>query len=239
MTDDQRRTWSAPFRPRSYRALWSTLTTSLQPVESVDRYVRGTGEYPWTTSLRTPIGPVRLVVPHPHDVRTVNDIFHRHDYGTGRPRVVVDVGGNIGVSAAWFLSRSAHTRVHVWEPVPHNLQTLRTNVARFGDRCVVHEAALAPQAGPATLLVVPLGRSSTLAQNLPTADGRVAVEVWCEAVDDALRGVLEGEGGHIDLVKIGTGGSVEAIVDAIAVDVREAIDEIVYEYPGGVRRLSA
>ncbi|MBA4083446.1 MAG: hypothetical protein C0493_00615 [Kytococcus sp.] len=186
MTDDQRRTWSAPFRPRSYRALWSMLTTSLQPVESVDRYVRGTGEYPWTTSLRTPIGPVRLVVPHPQDVRRVNDIFHRHDYGTGRPRVVVDVGGNIGVSAAWFLSRS-----------------------------------------------------STLAQSLPTADARVAVEVWCEAVDDALRGVLEGEGGHIELVKIGTGGSEEAIVDAIAVDVREAIDEIVYEYPGGVRRLSA
>lgn len=239
MTGDPRRTWSAPFRPRNYRALWSTLTTSLQPIESVDRYVCGTGEYPWTTSLRTPIGPVRLVVPHPHDVRTVNDIFHRHDYGTGRPRVVVDVGGNIGISAVWFLSRSAHTRVHVWEPVPHNLQTLRTNVARFGDRCVVHEAALAPEAGPATFLVDPIGRYSGLAQYLPAGDGRVAVEVWCEAVGDALRGVLESEGGHIDLLKIDTEGSEEALVDAIPTEVRQAIDEIVYEYPGGVRRLSA
>lgn len=239
MGGDQRRWWSAPLRPRNYRALWSTLTTSQAPVESLERYVCGTGDYPWTTAVRTPTGQVRLLVPHPYDVREVNEVFYRHDYGTSRPRVVVDAGGHIGISAAWFLSRSPHTRVHVWEPVPRNLATLRVNVAPFGDRCVIHEAALAPRAGPATFLVDPTGRYTGLADHLPGAEGRVAVEVWCDAVEGALRGVLDDEGGRIDLLKIDIKGTEEALVDAIPTEVRQAIDEIVYGYPGGVRHLRA
>ena len=238
MTVDRRRRWSAPLRARNYRSVWSTFRTSAHPVDALDRYVRGSGEYPWTTSLRTPTGAIDLVLPHPHDVRTVNEVFHRHDYGTGRPEVVVDIGGNIGVSAAWFLSRSHIARVHVWEPVPHNLQTLRLNVARFGGRCVVHEAALAPEAGTATFLVDSVGRYSGLAEYQPGAEGKVAVQVECEAVADALRAVLEIEG-RIDLVKVDTEGSEEAIVAAIPADLRAVIGEIVHEYPGGVRRIRA
>ena len=236
MPTDVRRRWSAPFRPRNYRAAWSTLMTSRRPVESLDRYVRGSGTYPWRAGLRTPTGPIELVVPHPHDVRTVNEVFHRHDYGHGAPQVVVDVGGNIGVSAAWFLSRSPSTRVHVWEPVPHNLETLRRNVAAFGERCVVHESALAPQAGAATFLIDPVGRYSGLAEYQSGTDGTVAVEVLCEEVGTALRSVLEQEG-RIDLVKVDTEGSEEAIIAAIPEDVLPRIGEIVHEYPGGVRRI--
>lgn len=236
MTRDVRRRWSAPLRPRNYRAAWSTLLTSRTPADSLRRYVTGSGDYPWRVDLRTPTGPVELLVPHPHDVRTVNEVFHRHDYGHGTPEVVVDVGGNIGVSAVWFLSRSASTRVHVWEPVPHNLETLRVNVAPFGDRCIVHEAALAPAAGPATFLVDPVGRYSGLAEYQESAGGRVAVEVPCDAVADALRDVLDLEG-RIDVMKVDTEGSEDAIVEAIPDDVRPHISEIVYEYPGGVRRL--
>lgn len=236
MPTDVRRRWSAPFRPRNYRAAWSTLMTSRRPVEALDRYVRGSGTYPWRARLRTPTGLVELLVPHPHDVRTVNEVFHRHDYGRGASQVVVDIGGNIRVSAVWFLSRSPSTRVHVWEPVPHNLETLRANVAPFGERCVVHEAALAPTAGAATFLIDPVGRYSGLADYQPGSDGKVAVEVVCEGVAEALRGVLESEG-RIDLVKVDTEGSEEAIVAAIPADVRARIGEIVYEYPGGVRHI--
>ena len=234
MATDVRRWRSALFRPRNYRAAWSMLRTSTHPVEALDRYVRGSGEYPWRAGLRSPTGPVELLVPHPHDVRTVNEVFHRHDYGSGRPQVVVDVGGNIGVSAAWFLSRSTSSRVHVWEPVAHNLESLRINTAPFGDRCIVHEAALAPRAGSATFLIDPVGRYSGLADYLPGRGGKVAVEVTCEAIGDALREVLEREG-RIDLVKIDTEGSEEALVAAIPADVRRSIGAIVHEYPGGVR----
>ena len=75
----------------------------------------------------------------------------------------------------------------MWEPVPHNLETLRRNVAAFGDRCVVHESALAPRAGAATFLIDPVGRYSGLADFQPGADGKVAGQVVCEGVADALR----------------------------------------------------
>ena len=236
MKTDVRRRWSAPLRSRNYRAAWSTLLTSRTPADSLRRYVTGSGDYPWRVGLRTPTGPVELLVPHPHDVRTVNEIFHRHDYGHGTPEVVVDVGGNIGVSAAWFLSRSPHTRVHVWEPVPHNLDSLRVNVAPFGDRCVVHEAALAPTAGAATFLIDPVGRYSGLAEYQPGSDGKVAVEVVCEGVAEAQREV-QGPQAPIDLLKVDHEGVSYAIVAAIPDDVRARIGEVVYEYPGGVRRL--
>ena len=96
------------------------------------------------------------------------------------------------------------------------------------------EAALAPTAGAATFLIDPVGRYSGLAEYQPVSDGKVAVEVVCEGVAVALREVLAIEG-RIDLVKVDTEGSEEAIVAAIPADVRDRIGEIVYEYPGGVR----
>lgn len=236
-TDDRRRRLSAPFRPRNYRALWHTLTTYRRPVDALGRYVRGSGDYPWRTTLRTPTGAVSLLVPHPHDVRTVNEVFCRRDYGSGSPRVVVDIGGNIGVSAAYFLSRRRDTRVHVWEPVTNNLEVLRANVGPFGDRCVVHEAAVAPLAGAATFLLEPVGRYCGLADYLPSAEGRTAVEVWCDAAADALREVVEREG-FVDLLKIDTEGSEQAIVDAIPAELREHIGTVVYEVPGRIRHLT-
>lgn len=235
MALDRRRRWSAPFRLRNYRAFGQTLRSSTHPVDALDRYVRGSGEYPWWAGLRTPTGRIELLVPHSHDVRTVNEIFHRRDYGSGHPEVVVDVGGNIGISAAFFLSRSRSSRVHVWEPVPHNLETLRVNVAPFGVRCIVHETALAPEAGPASFLMDPVGRYSGLTDYQTTYAG-LAVDVECEAVGTALRGVLETEG-RIDLLKIDTEGSEEALLAAIPDDVRAEIREVVHEYPGGVRWL--
>ncbi len=230
---DRRRWLSAPLRPRNYRALLGSLRTYASPVDGLRRYVLGSGAYPWAARLRTPIGPVVLTVPHPHDVRTVNEVFCRHDYGAGSPRVVVDVGANIGVSAAYFLSRRPDSVVHCWEPVAQNLEVLRRNTAAFGDRCRIHEAALAPAAGTADFLVEPVGRYSGLADHLSAGPAHHTVQVPCDAVADALRAVVA-EHGRIDLVKIDTEGSEEAIVAAIPADLRECIGVVVHERPGGV-----
>jgi FkbM family methyltransferase len=179
---DRRRRLTAPFRLRNYRAVVGSLRAYENPVDGLSRYVRGTGEYPWTTTLRTPIGPVELLVPHPHDVRTVNEVFCRHDYGGGTPRVVVDVGANIGVSALYFLTRRPDAVVHAWEPLASNLGTLRRNLAPFAGRAHLHERALAPEAGPATFLAEPVGRYSGLAEWSATADDRTRIEVQCDAV---------------------------------------------------------
>ena len=128
----------------------NTVRLSTRPIETMRRYVDSRGDYPWTLVVRTPVGRVPLTLTHPHDVRTVNEVFFRRDYGTGRPAVVVDIGANIGISAAYFLSRSPDSRVYCWEPVPQNLAALERNTARFGRRVVVSPNAVAPVAGRPT-----------------------------------------------------------------------------------------
>lgn len=233
---DQRRWRSAPFRARNYRAVLGMLRTFTDPVDALLRYVRGGGTYPWRPTLRTPVGRLALTVPHPHDVRTVNEVFCRRDYDAHvrqAPRVVVDIGANIGVSAAYFLTRRADSVVHCWEPVEQNLRTLRANVAPFGDRCRVHEAAVAPEAGEAEFLVEPVGRYSGLAAHRARTPQDTPTRVRCDAVGDALRAVVA-EHGRIDLLKVDTEGSEEAIVAAVPADLRPLIGRVVYERPGGV-----
>ncbi|MFV0462183.1 MAG: FkbM family methyltransferase [Nostocoides sp.] len=232
-TGDHRRWLSAPFRPRNYRAVTGTFATYPRPVEALRRYVWGSGDYPWTTSVRTPLGRAPVLIPHPHDVRTVNEVFCRHDYGTGSPRVVVDVGANIGLSALYFLTRRPDSVVHCWEPLESNLAVLNTNVSVAADRCRIHRAALAPTAGVAAFLAEPIGRYSGLADSTGRSAQHVEIDVVCDGVEEALAQVLD-EHGRIDLLKIDTEGSEAALVAAIPKRFLPNIGTIVYERPGGV-----
>jgi FkbM family methyltransferase len=65
--------------------------------------------------------------------------------GLGRPPVVLDLGANVGVSAAWFAARWPGARIVCVEPDPYNLEALRRAAGRGGWRVV--EAAAAPAAG--------------------------------------------------------------------------------------------
>ena len=230
---DERRRLTAPFRVRNYRAVVNTMLTYERPLDALNRYVRDRGDYPWTARVRTSTGVVELLVPHPHDVRTVNEVFARHDYGTGRPRVVVDVGANIGVSAAYFLSRRPDSVVHAFEPHPGNLVTLRHNLAPFGDRAVIHPVALAPTAGKARFFAEGIGRYSGLAAYAGEHDTQQEIEVDCEAVADALERIVDAEGG-VDLLKLDTEGSEEALLEAIPPHVKERIGTTYYEGVGRV-----
>lgn len=229
---DRRRRWSALLRKRNYVAFINSFRTYTRPFEGLHRYVYGSGVYPWTAGIRTPLGQGEILVPHPHDVRTVNEVFCRRDYGSTSPRVVVDVGGNIGVSALYFLTRRPDSVVYVWEPNPGNIPALRANTAAFEDRCHVSEAALAPEAGIARFYADPIGRYSGLSDYMSRPVGD-QITVTCEAINDALRKVVQVEG-HIDLLKIDTEGSEEALIAAVDPALWEHINEVRYELPGHV-----
>ena len=230
---DRRRRLTAPFRARNYRALVNTVLTYERPLDALNRYTRDRGRYPWTARVRTPTGVVELLVPHSHDVRTLNEVFARHDYGAGRPRVVVDVGANIGVSAAYFLSRRPDSIVHAFEPHPGNLATLRHNLAPFGDRAVIHPVALAPTAGRAGFFAEGVGRYSGLVDYAGPHDQQLEIEVECEAMGDALERIVGAEGG-VDLLKLDTEGSEEALLDAIPQHLLQHIETTYYEGVGRV-----
>lgn len=212
--------------------------TVTDPVQMLRRYVNSDGDYPWRVGVRTPTGTLALTLGHPHDVRTVNEIFCRNDYGHDAPRVVVDIGANIGVASAYFASRHPDVVVHAWEPVPHNLELARRNLAVFGDRVTLHEKAVAPESGSATFSVEPVGRYSGLTEfyeheNLPTEQ----ITVACDGMGDLLAGVLA-QHDRIDLLKIDTEGSEPALLGAIPGDLLGRIGRVSYELAGEVRSVT-
>lgn len=230
---DVRRRWSAPLRLRNYRAAAHSLHTYVRPVDGLRRYALGQGDFPTDVALRTPLGRVQVHLPHAHDMRTVNEIFCRRDYGSGRPGIVLDLGANIGVAALFFLTRRDDTIVHCVEPHPGNLEVLRANLAPFADRVVVHPVAVAAADGSAQFVADPVGRYSGLATHTPHETGRL-IEVPTRAVDDLVCEVAD-EVGRIDLLKIDTEGSEPLLLNAITAETRRLVDAVVWEDEGQVR----
>jgi FkbM family methyltransferase len=213
----------------SYRSLIRMGYIFCEPVQAVRRYVdAGYGEYPWRTRLRTPLGQVEVELPHSHDVRTVNEIFCRGDYGSRHPRVVVDVGANIGIATLYFLTRRRDAVVHAWEPLTTNLDTLRRNVGRFADRVQVHAEALSPQGGRLEFRVEPVGRYSGLSDYYQHELDTERVQVDTAPIAQALTQVIA-ESGGIDLLKVDTEGSEPALIAAIPDSLWPLIAETRYE----------
>ena len=211
------------------------------PVSALRRYLSTGGSYPWSPRLRTPTGTVQPTLHSFHDVRTVNEVFCRHDYGDGDgAEVVVDLGANIGISALFFLSRNAACRVHCYEPDPKNVERLRRNLSAHASRAVIHPAAVTPAGGPVTFVAEPSGRYGHVDRGSVDAPrpNESRLEVDSVAIGDALRSVLEAEG-HIDVVKIDTEGNEPDLVAAIPEDVLGRLGHVYYEdNQGGVVHLT-
>jgi FkbM family methyltransferase len=54
-----------------------------------------------------------------------------------RPRVILDIGGNIGCTSLYYASKYPDARIWTFEPLPDNLELLRLNTAQFGSRITV------------------------------------------------------------------------------------------------------
>ena len=197
-------------RGRNYLALWRMSRVYPDFRENALRYFLGRGDYPYDCRVRTPQGVVAPRLYRGDDIWTVNEVFCRRDYGDDRSaRVVVDIGSNIGISALYFLTRNPGCRVWLYEPVPRNVERLRSNLGGYEDRYMLREAAVAPAAGRAEFGVEESGRYGGLA----VATGST-IEVSLVAVNDILEHVLANEPA-IDVLKIDTEGTELEIVEAI------------------------
>lgn len=90
---------------------------------------------------------------HPFNIRPgTNDVsvavnnFVREEYGAfgelTNPRVLVDGGAYIGDTSAYFLSRFPGLRSIALEPMADSLAQARANLAPYGDRVELRQAAL-------------------------------------------------------------------------------------------------
>jgi FkbM family methyltransferase len=174
--------------------------------------------------VRTPAGVVAPTVYSHHDVITVSEVFCRGDYRLpAGARVVVDIGSNIGISALYFLTRSATLRVHLYEPDPRNAARLRANLEAFAGRWTLHEEAVADRGG-----VVSFGREDTGRYGGIGVAAAEQIKVRCRHVNDVLGPVLASHG-RIDLLKIDTEGLENRTVAAIDEALVRDIGEIVFE----------
>ena len=77
------------------------------------------------------------------DVLAFDEVFRQRLYAVppeveqglaalGRPPVVVDLGGNIGLVGAWFRARWPAARIHAVEPEPRNARMLEATISGNG-----------------------------------------------------------------------------------------------------------
>lgn len=192
------------------------------------RYLLGRGAWPWTCHVRTPIGAFPVELHRSDDLATVNEIFARLDYRAPHDlRVAVDVGANIGVASLYFLSRNATARSYCIEPDPKNVARLHRTLAPFAGRFTLHEVAAADEDGEATFYVEPSGRYGGFEQGWLED----SITVPTRSFVDLLDGVLAGED-RIDVLKVDTEGSEQALVSSIRPDQLDRIDRIYYETDG-------
>jgi FkbM family methyltransferase len=226
---DAGRVLRAPFEAPHYRALKNLFYTVEQPVSVLSRYLFGAGSYPWTVSLRTPLGTRHVLLRSRHDLVTVIENFCRMDYGQGGAQIVVDMGANIGVSALFFITRRPDARVYCFEPDPRNIPRLRGTLAGLETRYEINPAAVAVTSGRARFSQEPSGRYGSLIK-VPNESG--SVEVQCLAIEEVLGDILRREG-RIDLLKIDTEGNEPELIAAIPPSLRGKIREIYCESNDG------
>ena len=86
-------------------------------------------------NLRTPIGNIKILLRNRESARTVFSIFIREDYLTNsEEKNILDLGSNIGISAAYFLSRNKINQIFCVEPDPNNIEFLKANLEQFTGR---------------------------------------------------------------------------------------------------------
>lgn len=129
-----------------------------------------------------------------------------------RPRVILDVGANIGVTSILFAHLFPDAIVHAIEPVPSNYELLRRNAAPW-PAIRTHAIALADRDGEMQLIASPYagnqGGFSLYQRGAPADTPRVTVPACTPARFLADHGISQ-----VDLIKIDTEGAESLILRA-------------------------
>jgi FkbM family methyltransferase len=209
---------TAPFEQRHHRALIAAATICRRPFDLLRRYANISGDYPASIALRTPVGQISLVIYSWHDARTIHEIFLAQDYRTGgSENVFVDYGSNIGISAAYFLSRNKHSYAYLFEPVSTNAERLASNLRQFEGRYHLEEIAVGLSNGKVQFGIEETGRYGGINQ----ATGRY-IEVNCRSSNEILADIIA-KHGKIDVLKIDVETMERALIEQLTPDLADKI----------------
>jgi FkbM family methyltransferase len=195
------------------------------PINVYGRYLFQLGTYPYTVTVNTPAGKIRLNLYSHHDLLTVNEIFCRLDYRcTPDDKVIVDFGSNIGISATYFLTSSPQAYCYLFEPLPSNIDRLRRNLAPFEDRLSLSEIAVGLENGTVEFGWEESGRYGGV--GLKTGN---YISVPCVDSNQILHEILQ-QHKQIDILKVDIETLEEAVTSRISLDLARRIKKIYVEY---------
>ena len=215
----------APFRKQHYVAALGMLRTYKHPFDAYARYLFGVGNYPVTVPLDTPIGEIEVLLHTAHDMLTVNEVFCRKDYrAEATDKVVVDFGSNIGISAAYFLSRSQDAYAYLYEPVPENITRLYQNLGRFEGRYELSEVAVGTEKGQVEFGCEETGRYGGVGLKTGTY-----INVRCVDSNEVLKQVLA-KHERINILKIDIETLEKQVTERIPIVLLTRIDKIYVEH---------
>jgi FkbM family methyltransferase len=150
------------------------------------------------------------------DLWTIHEVWVEQEYRVSqlcKPRVVVDLGANIGLTSLWFANLFDAVVIAV-EPSEANAAVARKNLERFGSKATVVQAAVGAAVGTGTFLPGPAstcGRMdfhNTLSNSEQISER--AVEVPIIDMASVLR--LIPSDSSIDLLKIDIEGGEEELL---------------------------
>lgn len=141
-------------------------------------------------------GPV-LVRPDTSDPFIFEEVFILDEYDFpvgGEPRVIFDIGANVGYTARYFAERYPQARIIAVEPDASNVTLLRKNTAGCANITVV---AAGIWSRPSHLALVNVGAKTSDFQFREAEAGAGTIEAV--TVDDLLK---LAEADHVDILKI-------------------------------------
>jgi FkbM family methyltransferase len=221
---DLRTVLKAPFHRPHYVAAANMLRVYRKPVGAYTRYLFQAGDYPCSIEVRTPLAPLDLRLYSYHDILTVNEIFCREDYlASAEDAIFVDFGSNIGVSAAYFLTRGPNAFVYCFEPMPRNIERLQLNLSRFSDRYALTQAAVGLSDGEVEFGCEETGRYG----GIGVKTGQY-VSVKCLDSNRVIEEIVERHG-RIDILKIDIETLEKEVVQRLAPRTAARINKIYAE----------
>jgi 31-O-methyltransferase len=143
--------------------------------------------------------------------------------------LVLDVGANVGVAAAFFVSECGAGVVHCFEPVRPICELLRENVAAY-PACIVHEVGLSRAPGTAEITFYPGAAAMSGLYADPDRDRRLVhtaltnLGATSQEADERLRGAHEPQVLACELTTLSAflrGEGID-IVDLLKIDVERA-----------------
>ncbi len=145
------------------------------------------------------------LIPHEIGINFYDDV--RTILG-GDPRVIFDVGANVGQTARRYAGYFPTARIHSFEPFPESYQKLAQTAAKFGDRVIAHPFGLGETTQTQTMYIAPKSVMNSMLP--PAADAQTA---WKDQVRETSVEIQRLDAfvaanaiPHIDLLKIDTEG---------------------------------